>query len=155
MRTNGMQLSVANEILLEEVRRLLLEGKEVILMTKGGSMLPFIVGERDSVLLVHREGDIYRKGDVVLAEVEKERYVLHRVLALDGGRLVLRGDGNLTACEHCTPDDVLGRAVEIIGPSGKRRRIGRARLWQSLCPFARRCVLGLYRRTVLKIITER
>lgn len=150
-----MQLSVANEILLEEVRRLLLEGKEVILMTKGYSMLPFIVGDRDSVLLVHRDGDTYGRGDVVLAEVEKGRYVLHRVLAVDGGRLVLRGDGNLTACEHCAPDEVLGRAVELICPSGKRRRIGKARLWQSLGPFARRCVLALYRRTVLKIIIAR
>ena len=42
---------VPNAILLAEVSALVQEGKQVELLTKGCSMLPFIVGDRDSVRL--------------------------------------------------------------------------------------------------------
>ena len=40
---------IPNEILLGEVTSLLAEGQEVVLLTKGGSMMPFLRSERDSV----------------------------------------------------------------------------------------------------------
>ena len=42
---------IPNEILLGEVTSLLAEGQEVVLLTKGGSMMPFLRSERDSVAL--------------------------------------------------------------------------------------------------------
>ena len=42
---------VPNAILLGEVKSLLAEGKDVVIPTKGNSMLPFIRGGRDSVNL--------------------------------------------------------------------------------------------------------
>ena len=44
------KLILPNEILMGEVERLLSQGTAVTIMTKGNSMLPFIVGERDSVV---------------------------------------------------------------------------------------------------------
>ena len=41
-----------NEILLTEVQRLVAEGESVTLKAKGTSMLPFIRGEHDNVVLV-------------------------------------------------------------------------------------------------------
>ncbi len=146
-----MQVSVPNDILIPEVRRLLDEGDEVVLKTKGGSMLPAIVGDRDSVRLVKASFDEVQEGDVVLAEVEGMRYVLHRVIRKCGGQLVLRGDGNLTATEVCLPDNLIGVVTAVITPSGKEKKPGKACFWRALHPFARRCVLAVYRRTILKL----
>lgn len=44
-------INVPNSVLLPEVERLLREGRRVTLRTRGHSMLPFIVGGRDSVVL--------------------------------------------------------------------------------------------------------
>ena len=145
-----MQVSLPNDILIAEVGRLLNEGKDVVLMTKGSSMLPYILGERDSVLL--RKTKEINEGDVVLAEVGKSHYVLHRIVRIEGEEVTLRGDGNIVGCERCRPGDILGTVIEISAPSGKSRKPGRAVIWRHLGAFPRRCILAVYRRTVLKII---
>ena len=134
---------VPNGILLEEVRRLLLEGKEVILLTKGQSMTPFIRGDRDSVALVHK--DAVKVGDIILAKVEGGRFVLHRVIKADERGITLMGDGNIRGHEHCLPGDVAGTVVRIIKPSGKEIVPGNGRIWRRLKPF-RRIILGVWRR---------
>ncbi len=91
-----MQVSLPNDILIAEVGRLLNEGKDVVLMTKGSSMLPHIIGGRDSVLL--RKNKEVNEGDVVLAEVGKSHYVLHRIVRIEGEEVTLRGDGNIVGC---------------------------------------------------------
>ena len=146
-----MQKLIANEILLAEVGRLLSEGKDVVLMTKGFSMNPFIRGGRDSVLLRRMSPESIAAGDIVLAEVVKDRYVLHRVVRVDGGRLTLMGDGNIVGQEHCGKENVLGTVLSIVRPSGRQVKPGKARLWRSFGPFVRRVLLALYRRTLLKI----
>ena len=76
------KMIVPNEILLAEADDLLSKGIEVVLMTKGNSMLPFIRGEKDSVNL-KRFGAV-EVGDIVLARIAPQRYVLHRIFAIDG-----------------------------------------------------------------------
>ena len=71
------KMIVPNEILLAEADDLLSKGIEVVLMTKGNSMLPFIRGEKDSVNL-KRFGAV-EVGDIVLARIAPQRYVLHRI----------------------------------------------------------------------------
>lgn len=145
-----MQVSLPNDMLIGEVGRLLGEGKDVVLMTKGNSMLPYIVGGRDSVLL--RKTENVKEGDVVLAEIGKSHYVLHRIERIEGEEVTLRGDGNIVGRERCRLCDILGTVIEISAPSGKSRKPGRAVLWRHLGAFPRRCILAVYRRTVLKII---
>lgn len=139
-----------NAALLGEVVRLLDEGKEVIISTKGASMMPFIHTNRDSVLLVRC--DAPKVGDIVLGEIARGRYVLHRVAAIDGDTATLRGDGNLRGTEHCRLSRISGRVVQIIRPSGKvidiasprfRRRSAR---WNALPVSFRHLFLALYRR---------
>ena len=151
MSQGGMQVSIPNDILIPEVRRLLDEGNEVVLKTKGGSMLPASVADRDSVRLVKASFGTSQKGDIVLAEVQERRYVLHRVIEKRGGQLILRGDGNLRLTEVCMPDQLIGVVTAVINPSGKEKKPGRAGLWRALHPFVRRCVLAVYRRTILKL----
>lgn len=134
--------TLPNEILLGEVAAVLREGREAVIMPTGNSMLPFIRGGRDRVVLCRRE--TVAVGDIVLVRIG-EQYLLHRVIAAAGDALTLMGDGNLAGTERCSAADVLGAVSEIIRPSGRRRVPGRARLWRFLKPV-RRYLLGIYRR---------
>lgn len=146
-------VTVPNGILLAEVTRLLDEGHDVCLMTKGNSMLPFIIGGRDSVVL--RKFDTVETGDIVLARLSADRYVLHRVIAIDGQMVTLMGDGNIHGTESCTKEAICGTAVAIVDGKGVSRgcRGGshgrKARLWKALLPV-RRYLLAIMRRTIFK-----
>ena len=135
---------VANEILLEDAAALMNEGREVTLKPLGSSMLPFIRGGRDSVRL--KKMPSVAVGDMLLVRLEGPRYVLHRLIALDGDRLTLMGDGNLAGTETCTKADVLGTVVAI--ERGNRVvKPGNGLWWRRLKPF-RRYILGIYRRII-------
>ena len=138
-------LEIPNAILLAEVSDCIAGGHEVVIRTKGSSMLPFIRGDRDSVLLYRKE--TVEVGDIVLAEISPGCYVLHRVFAVDGDRLTLMGDGNLRGRESCRICDVKGTVKEIIHPDGSRTVPGKGRFWRRLLPF-RRIILGIYRRLI-------
>ncbi len=140
---------IGNDVLIGEVRKLLLEGRRVTLKVKGVSMLPFIVGDRDSVLL--EQSSSYKVGDIVLAEIHPDRYVLHRIFAVEGEKVILMGDGNCYGTEQCRMRDVLGKAITIffngkdVNPYSMSQR-RRTRLWRSLLPI-RRYLLAIMRRT--------
>ena len=131
-----------NEVMLGEVARLLAEGRDVIMTPKGISMLPFIRGDIDSVLLRKREQ--IEVGDIVLAYFGGV-YILHRVIATDQATVTLMGDGNLQGTEKGKRSDVLGTVVEIIGPDGKHRSPGKGRLWYKLLPV-RKYLLKIRRK---------
>ena len=145
---------VPNSILLAEVSALVKEGKEVELLTKGCSMLPFIVGDRDSVRL---RSEAVAVGDAVLAEIAPGRYVLHRIISLDGDKVVLKGDGNLTGTENCRRADVQARAVAVIRAGNKETDcttgsyMRRVRFWNSLPYLMRRVWLAILRRTICRL----
>ena len=127
---------------MEEVRSLLSQGKEVSFTPKGYSMLPLLRTDRDSVILKKLPGA--GVGDIILVRTEG-RYVLHRLISMEGDKLVLQGDGNLQGTETCGPDDVLGTVIRI-----KRGRLGfkpgNGRFWRGLPYIVRRVILAIYRR---------
>lgn len=133
---------ISNEILFPEVDEMLREGREVEFRPKGSSMLPFIRGDVDSVVLVRK--DSVEAGDIVLARVGT-RYILHRVIRVEGEKITMMGDGNVRGTESCTAADVLGTVVQIVRPSGKARTPGKGRFWKVLRPV-RRYLLAIYRR---------
>ena len=137
------KMVVPNEILLEEAADLLSRGIEVILMTKGNSMLPFICGEKDSVNL--KKYGAVEVGDIVLARIAPQRYVLHRIIALEGDKVTLMGDGNLVGTETCRLSDILGTVREIIRPNGSTRKVTKGTFWRKLLPV-RRYILWVYRK---------
>lgn len=143
---------IPNEVMFAEVRRLVAEGKKVTFKAKGNSMLPFIRGGEDSVVIA-KAADVV-PGDILLCEVADGRYVLHRLIFKDGDRLLLMGDGNIKGTEACRMPDVVGRA-ECILRAGKtircnsrRHRFG-ALVWRRLLPL-RRYLLFLYRLIYIK-----
>ena len=139
------KMVVPNKILLEEADDLLSRGIEVILMTKGNSMLPFIRGEKDSVNL--KKYGAVEVGDIVLARIAPDRYVLHRIIAVDGDTLTLMGDGNLVGTESCRLSDVLGTVREIIRPNGSTKKVTKGTLWRKMLPV-RRYLLWIYRKLI-------
>ena len=142
-----------NNELLAEVIRLVKEGRPVTLPVKGNSMNPFIIGGLESVELV--KPDTLSVGDVVLAWINGSRYVVHRIIRIEGDEVELMGDGNLTAGEYCKLNEVAARADYVVDKHGKKHnlyapwRVRASRLWRWLLPV-RRPILGVYRRTVLK-----
>lgn len=150
MKTN--KLIIPNAILLGEVERLLEEGRKVTILVKGNSMLPFITGGKDSVEL--EKCQEYQSGDIVLAEVSKGHYVLHRIISIEGNepgaKVVLMGDGNICGTEHCCRKHITGRVNKIIkknkeiDPNTPEER-KKARLWKRLFPV-RRWILAIYKR---------
>ena len=137
------KMVVPNEILLEQAHDLLSRGIEVVLMTKGNSMLPFIHSDRDSVTL-ERVGGPLSVGDIVLFRY-KGKYIMHRIYAIGKDGITLMGDGNLNVMEHCTASDVIGIVTGLTKGNGRRIKPGKARVWRTLKPL-RRWLLAIYRR---------
>jgi len=136
--------TVPNDILLGEVATVLQEGREAIIAPTGRSMLPLIREGKDRVAL--RKKDSYAVGDIVLAHFGG-RYVLHRIIALDGDAVTLMGDGNLKGQEKGRTDGIVGTVTAVIRPDGRRRVPGKGRLWRALKPV-RRYLLAIYRRLI-------
>lgn len=93
---------------LDIIAALLKEGKVVRIPVRGNSMRPYLVHERDFVIL--QKSDDINIGDTVLAEVSPVHYVLHRIVDIKGQKVTLRGDGNI-ATEDCELKDICGKAI--------------------------------------------
>lgn len=140
---------VPNDILFAHVCEYLEHGKAVSFQVKGFSMLPFLVGDKDSVNV---ESLPFGVGDAVLVHLPDSRYVLHRVYKIEGDKVVLKGDGNLSGVEVCSRRDVKGkvtsvlkhgsRSVDVESVSYKRK----VKIWNELPYIIRRVVLAFYRR---------
>lgn len=119
-----------SEGLLEKLR----EGKIVQLAPKGISMIPFIRGGRDKVLV--RKEETVSVGDIVLV-VYSGKMILHRVYAINGSKLILMGDGNLRGTEEVEQAEVLGTVLQIIKPGGRCYKPKKAWLWRHTLPLRR------------------
>lgn len=146
---------MTDEVIIKEAAKLVADGVSVTFPVKGRSMIPFIIGGKESVIL-QKPGDL-KPGVVVLAEIAPEHYVLHRVIAMepDGGRITLMGDGNVRGTESCMPANVLARATHVVDAQGRKRPLEtgwqqfRAKVWRLLRPL-RRYILAVLRRTIKK-----
>lgn len=143
-----MNSAFSDENIIAEAIRLVEDGVSVTFPVNGRSMLPFIVGGKESVVLV-KPTDI-KVGHIVLAWVDNKRYVVHRVSKIVGENVFLMGDGNLAFGEHCKISDVKALATHVVNSDGKRRNlyskphmIG-SRAWILLRPI-RKYLLFIYR----------
>lgn len=148
------EIRFANEEFIPEIVRMLESGHTVTLRLHGFSMRPFLEDNRDKALLVKATNS--KVGDAVLAEIAPKHYVLHRIVKIDGDKVTLRGDGNLSD-EHCSLNDVKGFALgfyrkgrtSLDKTSGKKWRIY-SYAWMRLFPV-RRWLLAFYRRIWLRL----
>lgn len=142
--------TIDNKILIPAIDKIIREGHTVTLTVKGRSMNPAVSHGRDKALIVAVSE--VKLGDALLAKVDDGRYVLHRLIRIDGERLTLKGDGNLRGVETCTRADVVGRVAAFIHPSGRRLRTDGmvwriySWVWMHTGYWFHRGVLGVYHR---------
>lgn len=146
---NKTRKGIDNKVLIPEIIKLLNDGHTVTLNLKGYSMRPFLEDGRDKALL--RKATKIAVGDAVLAEVAPKKFVLHRIISIDGNIVTLRGDGNF-GVERCTRNCVHGIAEgfyrkgrsRLDSTSGMKWRIY-SYFWTRLFPI-RRYLLFAYRK---------
>ena len=110
--TNSIYLQ--NDLIFEAVKIEIAKGKEVRLKTRGESMMPFIKGDKDEILLKKATDSSFRKGAILLVQLSAKRFVAHRVYRVKDNMLTLRGDGNISLTEQCTCDNVLAEVIAVI-----------------------------------------
>lgn len=143
-----LQRHIANEIIIPEIKAMIDEGRVVTFRVRGRSMRPMIEGDRDSVVLVPCTDEV-KVNDIILAEVSPKRYVLHRIIKVDGDTLTMRGDGNLVGTETFRRSDVIGRAEAFLR-KGKRLNMDSRRwkvysfFWTRLLPLRRYLLFIIY-----------
>lgn len=144
-------IQISNAELFPHLIELMEQGHTVTLGLRGVSMRPFLEDQRDTAMM--KKADKCSIGEPVLAEIAPGKYVLHRLIAIDGENVTLLGDGNLRP-EYCKVSDI---KAQIIGFYRKGRDTmdtidGRkwktySCIWMALRPI-RRWLLGFYRRWV-------
>ena len=151
MKEENRTLHIENTLLVQEITRMFNElGKQSItIVIRGYSMRPFLEDRRDKVILVPPRTP--KRGDVVLARTQDNRYALHRVIKAENGTYTMQGDGNPTYMqEEFTDADIIAVAQAFIrkGKLITTESItwrGYSFIWRISKPF-RRILLGVYRR---------
>lgn len=139
---------LADNLLLSNIRQLVLEGKLVTIEVEGINMHPFLEGGRDQVIIGAFER--LMKGDLVLAEIHASQYALLRIIDIKGSRVTLKGDGNRRRTQVCNSIDIVGVAVALIRKNKYLACNGwqwklYSWTWLKLSPL-RRPLLAIYRR---------
>ena len=141
-------LVINNDEFFASVLECLSKGSDATIPVKGFSMLPFIRAEKDLVVL--GTVDELREKDIVLFRY-CGRYVMHRIISIDGDRVEIMGDGVLENRERVLRSDICAKAKAILR-GGKRRRDPYSRSglwlfdrWYAMLPV-RRYLLWIYRR---------
>ena len=95
--------------LMPVIRAALERGQGVRMTANGSSRLPFI-HDGETVELMPPRSSLIR-GDIVLAQSAEDKYVLHRVIQIEGDAVYLRGDAQKHREGPLPRQAVLGRAV--------------------------------------------
>ncbi len=139
---------IPNELFFRQIEEMLRAGEHVRIRMKGHSMRPLLRSEKDDVMLVPCTEQEIAVGEIVLFHY-RERYILHRIIARQGDRYILAGDGNYRMRESCTREAIIGRAVQVIRPSGHSLRCDSprwrraSRLWLAIPEWLRRQLLRI------------
>lgn len=107
-----------NEV-FDSLKEDLVLGKEVKFFPNGRSMFPTIVEKRDYVYLSKTS---FKVLDIIFYKVE-DKYLLHRVVKIDGDKIICQGDNNLVK-EVITRDDVIGVVVKLYRKNKEVKRGG-------------------------------
>ena len=148
-------IALPNALFIPEIKRAIAEGHTTTFRDRGYSMRWFLEDRRDKVVLAPCKE--VKVGDVVLAEIQKDKYVLHRVIQKEGEHLTLMGDGNVYGTETSNTSNVIGIAIgflrkgrDVMDTTDGKKWIIYSFFWLRLKPI-RRYILAFYRRIWIKI----
>lgn len=144
---------IKNETFIPIIKEYINKGKNVKFRVRGYSMRPFLENDRDCAIISPIDKEKIKTGDVVLAEISENKYVLHRVAKREGNTITLRGDGNVYGFEYCEVDNIIGIAKAFILGTSKEKKIRTTSyswiIYSFLWPnnsFLRRFFLFIYRK---------
>ena len=99
---------IADKVNIEEELRL---NGYYASVTKGISMEPLFRTHRDMVIIKAADGEL-KKYDVALYKTKGGRYILHRVIGVEDGVYLIRGD-NTYVLERVPKESVIGVLIEF------------------------------------------
>lgn len=131
---------------MRNIREMIDMGEEVPLVVTGGSMLPFLAGGRDTVLL-KKAPEKLQRGMIALYVRPDGSFILHRIAKCEGENLFFVGDAQ-TVIEGPLPSSVVFAVVT----KAKRKGViidERSAIWK----FFEKTWLDLirYRRIIIKL----
>lgn len=148
-------IALPNAILIPEIKKAIDEGHTATFRVRGFSMRLFLEDRRDKVVLAPCKE--VKVGDVVLAEIKKDIYVLHRVIKKEGEHLTLMGDGNIYGTEKCLCSNVIGVVTAFYRKGREKADLVEGKKWRiySFCWLKlkpiRRYILAFYRHIWLRL----
>ena len=98
---------------MNEISKLISEGRTVALTAKGYSMNPFIVHMQDQLTLGPWKDEDIRKGAVVLVKDNRGNFLIHRIIDRKGDRILLMGDGNIGIQETASVSNIIGIIIKM------------------------------------------
>ena len=108
------------------LREILGTGKEVSLTITGNSMSPFLVHERDEILISPPDGN-WKKGDMAFYQRTNGQYVMHRICRVDKkGDCFFVGDAQMVIEGPIAPSQIFGKITSV---KRKGKWIGPGDLW--------------------------
>lgn len=137
-------------VMMQEISRLISEGKTISINAKGYSMNPFIVHMKDQITLGSWTDDQIKKGAVVLVKDVRGCYIIHRIIKREGNVLTLMGDGNIGIIETAYVEDIIALMHAVI-KKGRTYSVNSLSwrlyswFWKLLTPV-RRYPLAVWRR---------
>lgn len=130
---------VPPDLVMEQLLKLLDETPAVPLVVSGSSMTPFLAPGRDAVYL-SAVSEPLKCGDVVLYRRRNGRYILHRILRVNGDSYTMIGDAQHIAEPGIRRDQILA-VVTAVRRKGKLLRRGSFRwvffekIWNHMIPL--------------------
>lgn len=133
---------------LDKVKCDISQGLTLQFIAKSNSMRPFIVANRDQIILQKVDSFSFQKGAILFAELGKRHHVAHRIIAVNGDNLVLKGDAHLRHTQMCGRCDIIAEVVAIVR-KGKLIKRGSFtwslyRLFWPKAPLLRNMFLKIY-----------
>ena len=144
---------VVPNIFLQEAAEILKSGQPVRLHIDGQSMYPFIRGGKDEVEVVPYDGVSALPLWCAAFYCWEGKYMIHRYIGTNEGKLLMMGDGNLVRIEAVDPTAVYGILSTIYHPDGsaqdcnEKAWLSRGKWWYRLRGI-RRFLIPLLRRTI-------
>ncbi len=143
-------ISLRNTEYFEDIIKIIDSGRNVCIPAHGNSMLPLIRTQKDVLVLKKIASSDIKKNKIVLAQVDSNNYIIHRIKKIENGRVYLRGDGNVKSFESCKIEDI---KAEVIAIKKKNKDLNSDSLeWKlvtNLWPsnyYIRKLILAVYTR---------
>lgn len=122
------------------LREILSQGKEVSITITGNSMSPFLVHERDEIVITPSDGK-WKKGDMAFFMRTNGRYIMHRICKVEkSGECYFVGDAQQEIEGPIQPCQIFGKITKVkrkgkwIGPEDFWW-IFFERVWINVIPF--------------------